>query len=82
MASVAVGALVILAGSDGSSQVGSIAVFAVCGVLSYVINWIAFVPANIAKTEHYFDLTGSLTYLSLTAVAVVLSDEPDAVFER
>ncbi len=78
VASVAIGALVILAGSDGSSTVGSVAVFALCGVLSYVINWIAFVPANIAQTEHYFDLTGSLTYLSLTAVAVVASDEPDA----
>ena len=78
MASVAVGALVILAGSDGSVEIGSLAVFAVCGVLAYVINWIAFVPANIAKTEHYYDLTGSLTYLSLTGVAVAASDDLDA----
>jgi steroid 5-alpha reductase family enzyme len=77
-ASLLIGALVILAGSDGSAEVGSLAVFAVCGVLSYAINWIAFVPSNLAKTEHYFDLTGSVTYLSLTAVAVALSDGLDA----
>ncbi len=77
VASLAIGALVILAGSDGSSEVGPLAVFAVCGVLSYVINWVAFVPSSIAQTEHYFDLTGSVTYLSLTAVAVVASDELD-----
>ncbi len=76
--SLAVGALVVLAGSDGSSKVGSIAVFAVCGLLAYVINWVVFVPSNLAKTEHYFDLTGSATYLTVVAVALLLSDDLDA----
>jgi steroid 5-alpha reductase family enzyme len=75
---VLIGGLVILAGSDGSRIVGTIAVFAVCGVLAYVINWVVFVPSNLAKTEHYFDLTGSATYLSVVAVALLLSDELDA----
>lgn len=78
VAALGIGALVILAGSDGSRTVGSIAVFAVCGVLAYVINWIVFVPSNLAKTEHYFDLTGSATYLSVIACALLLSDELDA----
>jgi len=78
VASLVIGALVMLAGSDGSSKVGSIAVFALCGMLAYVINWIVFVPSNRAKTEQYFDLTGSITYLTVTAVALLLSDELDA----
>ena len=77
-ASLLIGALVVLAGSDGSSKVGSIAVFAVCGLLAYAINWVVFVPSNRAKTEHYFDLTGSITYLTVTAVALFLSDDVDA----
>lgn len=77
-AAVLVGVLVILAGSDGSTKVGSLPVFAVCGALAYLINWIVFVPSNRAKTEHYYDLTGSITYLTVTAVAVVLSDDLDA----
>ena len=77
-ASVVIGALVILAGSAGSSQVGSIAVFAWCGILAYLINWVVFVPSNIAKTEHYFDLTGSATYVTVTLVAILFSDELDA----
>ena len=77
IASVVIGALIILAGSDGSTKVGSIAVFAVCGILAYVINWVVFVPSNAAKTEHYFDLTGSITYLTLTVVALLLSDDLD-----
>jgi steroid 5-alpha reductase family enzyme len=77
-ASLLIGALVIVAGSSGSTKVGSIAVFAVGGFLAYAINWLVFVPSNRAKTEHYFDLTGSITYLSVTAVALVLSDNLDA----
>ncbi len=78
LASLLVGTLVILAGSEGSSSVGSIPVFALCGALAFGINWIAFVPANQAKTERFYDLTGSLTYLTVTVVAILLSDSPDA----
>lgn len=78
VASLTIGAVVILAGSDGSWRVGSIAVFAVCGLLAYVINWVVFVPSYLARTEHYFDLTGSATYVSVVAVALLLSDELDA----
>ncbi|MDJ0768948.1 MAG: DUF1295 domain-containing protein [Ilumatobacter sp.] len=77
LASVVIGALVALAGSDGSVDVGSVPVFALCGLLSFVVNWVVFVPSNIAKTEHYFDLTGSATYLTLVVVAVALSDDLD-----
>ena len=78
VAALTIGALVALAGSDGSSQVGSIAVFAVCGLLAYLINWVVFVPSNLAKTEHYFDLTGSATYITVIVVALLLSDDVDA----
>jgi steroid 5-alpha reductase family enzyme len=77
-AALVIGALVVLAGSDGSTKVGSIAVFAVCGTLAYGINWLVFVPSNRAQTERYYDLTGSLTYLTITAVALLLSDDLDA----
>ena len=44
--------------------------FAVCGLLAYVVQWVVFVPSFIAHTAHYFDLTGSITYLSLTLLAL------------
>ncbi len=77
-AAVVIGALVILAGSQGSAEFGSIAVFALCGFLAYAINWAVYIPSNLAKTEHYFDLTGSATYITVTAVALLLSDDLDA----
>ncbi|NQV06070.1 DUF1295 domain-containing protein [bacterium] len=78
VAAVAIGGLVVLAGSDGSLTVGSVAVFAFCGLLAFAINWVVFVPSNLAKTEHYFDLTGSITYLTVVVVALLLSDDLDA----
>jgi steroid 5-alpha reductase family enzyme len=73
-----VGAIVIVAGSDGSTEVGSFAVFGLCGVICFVVNWLVFVPSNIATTEHYFDLTGSVTYVTVTIVALALTDGLDA----
>lgn len=70
---VDLGALVALAGSDGGAQFSGFPVFAVCAAVSFGINWIVFVPSFAARTEHFFDLTGSLTYLSLLAVALLLT---------
>jgi steroid 5-alpha reductase family enzyme len=77
-AAVAVGALVAWAASNGSQDIGSLPVFALCGLLAYAINWLVFIPSNAAKTERYYDLTGSVTYITVTLVAVLLSGDLDA----
>jgi steroid 5-alpha reductase family enzyme len=77
-AAILIGALVALAGSEGSARVGPIPVFALCGLLAFVVNWLAFIPSNAARTEKYYDLTGSITYLTVTSAAVFLSGDPDA----
>ncbi|REJ73083.1 MAG: DUF1295 domain-containing protein [Acidobacteria bacterium] len=43
-----------------------------CALLAFVVQWVAFVPAFAAKTEHYYDLTGSLTYLLVSLSAALL----------
>lgn len=72
-----IGTLVAWAGSDGGDQFGALPVFALCGALAFVVNWAAFIPAAIKKTEHYYDLTGGLTYITVTLVAVLLSSALD-----
>lgn len=59
-------------GSIGGPRVGATPVFVVCIDLAMAIQWIAFVPAWLGRTERFFDLTGSLTYILCTAVAVWL----------
>ena len=34
-------------------------------LLAYVIHWIAYIPAYMFQTEKFYDLTGSVTYLSV-----------------
>jgi steroid 5-alpha reductase family enzyme len=75
---VAVGAGLAWAGSQGGIVAGVLPVFAVCGVLAFVINWIVFVPSYLARTERFFDLTGSITYLSVVAAALLLAGARDA----
>jgi hypothetical protein len=68
------------AGSQGGQRVGVIPVFALCGAFCFALNWLVFIHAYAAQTERYFDLTGSLTYLSVVACAVALgSRDPRAL---
>ncbi len=72
------GVLLALAGSDGSGRLAGIPVFALCVALAFAIQWLAFVPAYLAQSERYFDLTGSFTFLSLALFALAVSEQPDA----
>ena len=46
-------------------------VFAVCAAVAFAVNWVAFVPAYLLRTERFYDLTGTLTYLTVVVVALV-----------
>jgi len=70
-------ALVAYAGSQYSQTFNSLPIYALCVGLAFLINWVVFIPANILQTEKFFDLTGSLTYISVTLVALYLSDNLD-----
>lgn len=74
---ISIGALISWAGSDGGARVGGVPVFALCGALAFAINWLAFVPAALKQTEHYYDLVGGITYITITVVAVLLADKLD-----
>ena len=45
--------------------------------LIFLIQWLVFIPAYLLQTEKYFDLTGSLTYISVIAIAVLFSSNID-----
>ena len=74
---IVIGALVSWAGSDGGDRFGRLPVFAICGALAFLVNWVVFVPSAMKKTEHYYDLTGGITYITVIAVAVWLSQPLD-----
>jgi len=43
--------------------------------LAFAIQWVAFIPAYVFQTEKFYDLTGSLTYLSVIWVSLALTSE-------
>lgn len=48
----------------GSADAGPVITYA-AGV-AVVIQWLVFIPAYIFQTEKYYDLTGSITYITIT----------------
>ena len=42
-------------------------------ILAFLIQWLAYIPAYVFQTEKFYDLTGSLTYLSVTWYALILA---------
>ena len=74
---IALGAAMAWAGSDDGDYIDGIPVFALCGAIAFVINWLAFIPSALARTERYYDLVGGISYITVIAVAVLLSAELD-----
>ncbi|KQQ67245.1 DUF1295 domain-containing protein [Microbacterium sp. Leaf320] len=73
-----IGALVALAGSQGGATLGGVPLFALAVAAAYAIQILAFIPAMILRTERFFDLTGSLTFLAISVALVLLTPKPDA----
>lgn len=73
-----IGALVALAGSQGGATVGGVPVFALAVAAAFLVQVIVFIPSAIARTERFFDATGSATFILVTLGVVFLSPSPDA----
>ena len=77
MVSIILGALMALIGSQNSIMLNGYPLFAVCASIGFLLHWIMFLPAYIYQTEHYFDLTGSISYLTVTIFAIINKPEQD-----
>lgn len=75
---VVIGLAVAWAGSQGGSLVLGVPLFALAVGLAYVIQWLVFIPSYLRQTEKFFDITGSLTYISVTTLALLFSSAMDA----
>lgn len=73
-----IGIGVAMAGSQGSSDLSGFPLFAFAVVLAFAIQWLAFIPAYLFQTEKFFDLTGSITYISVSIIAYLLNPLKDA----
>lgn len=74
---IIVGILIALAGSQNGAIFAGYPVFALTVGLAFIIQWLVFVPSFLNQTEKFFDLTGSLTYISLTTFAFLVTPGVD-----
>ncbi len=69
---ITIGALLALACSYNSITYLGIPIIYFCLIISFTIHWILFVPAYILKTEKFYDITGTLSYLSILGFILYL----------
>ena len=62
---------VAFAGSTTSVEFAGLPLFAWAGILAFVVNWLAFIPAYLFQTERYYDLTGGITHLSASCLCLL-----------
>lgn len=60
-------------GADQGARVAGLPVIMLCGVFAYAVQWLMFVHAWLRKTELYYDLTGSMTYVVMILGALWMS---------
>jgi steroid 5-alpha reductase family enzyme len=75
---ILIGILIALAGSQNGASIAGVPLFALSVGLAFLIQWLVFIPAYLLQTEKFFDLTGSITYISVIAIAVLFSKGVDA----
>ncbi len=76
-AALAVAGLIAWMAGPYSVTVGGWSVFVLCAMFAFGVQWIVFLHAWLTKTEVYYDLTGSITYVVMVGSAVFLSGTND-----
>lgn len=57
--------LVALSASHNVIHVNNISISFICFIITFLIHYIVFIPSFIFRTERFFDITGSITFLSV-----------------
>ena len=67
---ICAGAVVL--GSQGSVSYSGFSLFAVSGIVIVLVQWLAFVPAWLMRSEHFYDLMGTTAFLLAVWIPIAL----------
>ena len=70
--------LIVTAVENNSVILNGYSAVLYCAVLCIGVQWIAWMPASIAKTERFYDLTGGLTYLIVAGFSLWAGSQSEA----
>lgn len=60
------------AGGGGSITVGGWPVYPLAVAACFLIQWLVYLPSQLRRTERFFDATGAITYVTITAGLLAL----------
>jgi len=63
---------IIFAGSQGSATVSRVPLFLLCASVGFILHWLVFIPSYLLQAEHYFDPTGSFSFILAVTLAAYL----------
>ena len=69
----AIGAMLAITGSMHGHAIDRVPLMAACVAAIFALQWIAFVPAYVFRTEKFYDITGSITYISAVVAALAIT---------
>ena len=73
--SISIGFLFTLAISANSVLFADIPIMYIVTLYIFMLQWIIFIPSYVYQTEHYYDLTGSMTYITAILLVTLFSQE-------
>ena len=65
--------IIALAGGYKSSTYNGYPILVLCMIFSFLVHWIIFIPSFLYKTEKFYDITGTIAYLTLLFTASFLT---------
>ena len=65
--------VVAVGGGNKSLEYNGYPILILCMVASFIVHWIIFIPSFLAKTEKFYDITGTLAYIIILYTASALT---------
>jgi steroid 5-alpha reductase family enzyme len=63
--------------SKPGALIGGLPNLIAMAIIIFLIQWLAFIPSFIFQTEKFYDLTGSITYLTAVIIGILTVDQLD-----
>ena len=70
--------LIVCAVGNNSVTFSGYSAVLYCAVICIGVQWLAWIPASMAKTERFYDLTGGLTYLAVVGFSLWAGSQSEA----
>ena len=65
--------VVAVGGGNKSLEYNGYPILILCMMASFIVHWIIFIPSFLAKTEKFYDITGTLAYIIILYTASALT---------